>query len=238
MMINGKNRFNSLQLPNDCGYPAVKPMVKIMAVLIVFLTTHLAQAQDVSNELEYRSALDLSYKLTKKLEVSFMPEMRFNERFNLNKCLFEGGLTYKPEKYVALEGTYRYVINPRKKKDTEYFNQYTFSAKVEKKLGRFNPSFRIRYANNADDEITDEEFLRYKFSFDYNIPKCKLTPEIAVEAFQQLGSVGGMYKMRYSAGIDYKIFKNNYLCASYKFDYYYKEYLNKHIVGLGYKIKL
>lgn len=215
----------------------VKIIIRIAIVLVFFMATRVAMAQAVTNELEYRSDLDLSYKLNKKLKVSFVPEIRFDDSFDPDKYLFEGGLTYKPVKFLSLEGTYRYTINPRTGKDTEYSNQFGLSAKAEKELGRFDAGLKIRYTNDADDGASDDEFFRYKLSLSYNIPKCKLTPEIAMEAFQQLGNDGGLYKMRFSAGADYKLFKNNYLGLSYKFDYYHTEYLNKHIVGLGYKIK-
>ena len=211
--------------------------LKIAGVTLFLLVTFMAQAQEVNKELEYRTDLNLSYKLNKKVKLSFVPEVRFNEDFTPGKYLLEAGLTYKPLKFLALEGAYRYIINPRTEKATEYFNQYAFSAKVDKEFNRFTSGLQIKYTNDADDEITDEQFFRYKFMLDYDIPKSKFTPEIAVEAFQQIGNEAGMYKMRYSAGVDYKLFKNNYLGVSYKLDYYYTKNLNKNIVGIGYKIK-
>jgi hypothetical protein len=209
----------------------------ITLLLLLLLLSHLLIAQDVDKELEYRSGIDLSYKLDKMWKISFVPEIRYDDSFSPDKYLFEGGLTYKPVKFLAFEGNYRYVVNPRTTKETEYFNQYALSLKGEKEFGRFNSELKIRYTNDADDEITDEEFMRYKFLLDYNIPNCKFTPEIAMEVFQQLGNDGGMYKMRYVIGVNYKLFKNNYLEIAYKFDYHYTQLLNKHIVGLAYKIK-
>lgn len=229
--------YNYLQSINVKNYSLGKPVLRISGILIFLLTSIVVSAQEVDNELEYRSELNLSYKLNKKLKLSFIPEIRFNESFNTDKYLFEGGLAYKPVKFIRLKGTYRYVVNPRAEKETEYFNRYALSVKAEKELGRFNSGVMIKYSNDADDDITDEHFLRYKLSLDYNIPKCKFTPEFGLEAFQQLGTDGGMYKMRYIAGIDYKLLKNNYMGLVYKFDYHYTEYLNKHIISLCYKMK-
>ena len=78
--------------------------------------------------------------------------------------------------------------------------------------------------------------MRYKASLDYNIPNSKITPFVAVEAFQKL-SDADLYKMRYAAGFDYKLFKKNYIGVDYKFDYYQNEYKNRHILSVGYKIK-
>jgi long-subunit fatty acid transport protein len=212
-------------------------------ILIAFITitgkTSYAQdeEEETTNEFETRTEFGLSYKAFKKLKFNFAPQLRFDESFSLDKYLFELGAEYKASKLFDLEATYRYVINPRDTKDTEYFNRYSFSATAHKKFDRFESAFRLRYSNDADDENEDEEFLRYKGSVEYNIAKCKFTPSAAIEAFQQLGG-DGLYKIRYAAGLDYKLNKKNYIGVSYKFDYYKTEYVNKHILSIGYKIKL
>ncbi|NQU53252.1 MAG: DUF2490 domain-containing protein [Bacteroidetes bacterium] len=204
-----------------------------MVLLFAFTTT---KAQELENEFQTRTELKLSYKPLKKLKLSFIPELRFDENFSLDKYLFEGGAEYKPVKFLELEATYRFVVNPRDIKDTEYFNRYAFSATAKKDFNRLESAFRLRYSNDADDDITDKEFLRYKARLKYDIANCKITPFVATEAFQQLDG-GGLYKMRYSTGLDYKLFKKNYIGVSYRFDYYKNEYKNRHIISLGYKIK-
>ena len=165
-----------------------------------------------------------------------MPQFRFDENFSLDKYLFEGEAEYKVAKFLDVAATYRFVVNPRDTKDTEYFNRYGFSATAGKKFGNFESAFRLRYSNYADDDVSDKSFMRYKASLKYDIKDCKLTPFVAAELFQQTDG-GNLYKMRYSSGFDYKLFKKNYIGVSYKFDYYNTDYLNKHIISLGYKIK-
>lgn len=208
----------------------------IIIICLFFIAGNPAMAQEVKNEFQSRLGLDLSYKPLKKLKLSFTPEMRFDENFALDKYLFEGGVAYKPIKFLELEGIYRFAVNLRDNKATEYANRYSFSATVQKEFNRFEPSFRLRYGNDADDTVNDEEFMRYKAKLKYDIANCKITPFVAAEAFQGL-SDSELYKMRYSAGLDYKLFKKNYLQVSYKFDYYQKEYKNRNIISLGYKIK-
>lgn len=165
-----------------------------------------------------------------------MPQLRFDKDFSLDKYLFETGAEYKALKFLELGASYSFIANPRETKDTEYFNRYALSATVEKEYGRFEPSFRLKYSNYADDDVSDKNFIRYKAALKYNIPDCKISPNVGAELFQQFDE-GDLYKMRYSAGLDYKLFKKNYIGVSYKFDYYNKEYTNKHIFSLGYKIK-
>lgn len=205
-------------------------------IIILILIRTVVTAQKIKNDFETRTAVSLSFKPIKKLKLSFIPEMRFDENFSLDKYLFEGEAECKVTKFLDVAATYRFVVNPRDTKDTEYFNRYGFSATAKKEFGNFEPSFRLRYSNYADDEITDKSFMRYKASLKYDIPDCKLTPFIAAELFQQTDG-GNLYKMRYSSGFDYKLFKKNYIGVSYKFDYYNTDYLNKHIISLGYKMK-
>jgi len=82
----------------------------------------------------------------------------------------------------------------------------------------------------------DDNFLRYKAALGYDIKSCKLTPTISAELFHQLAD-NEMYKVRYKLAVDYKIFKNNYVGASYRLDYYLKKYENNHIFSIGYKLK-
>jgi hypothetical protein len=204
-------------------------------ILLLFASTK-NQAQEVETDFQTRTSLDLSFKPFEKLKLSFTPELRFDENFSLDKYVFEGGAEYKVLKFLELGATYRFGINPRDNKDTEYASRYSFSATAKKDFSRFESAFRLRYTNDADDETSSEYFMRYKASLDYDIRKSKITPSVAVEAFQQLQD-GGLYKMRYTAGMDYKLFKKNYLGLDYKFDYYQNEYKNRHILSVGYKIK-
>ncbi len=195
-------------------------------------------AQDVENDFQYRTSFTLNTKLVKKLKLNLSPEMRFDEAFAMDKYLIEAKLAYKPLKFLAVGANYRFIGNIKKDKSTEYLHRFAFSTTFSKDFGRFKPAIRIMYSDYADDdESKDDKFMRYKGKIEYDIAKCKLTPFIGVEAFQQM-SDSKLYKMRYSVGADYKLFKKNYLGVSYKLDYYQLEYRNKHIFSLGYKLKL
>lgn len=205
-------------------------------IVTLFITGENVFAQEVTNDFETRTAVDLSFKPIKKLKLSLIPELRFDENFSLDEYLFEGEAEYKALNFLSFGAAYRFEVNPRDTKSTEYFHRYSFNTELEKELNRFETSFRLRYSNYADDEITDKSFLRYRAKLEYDIPKSKITPAVAVEAFHDLNE-NNLFKMRYTAGIDYKLFKNNYLGVDYKLDYYNNEYKNKHIISVGYKIK-
>lgn len=208
-------------------------------ILILLFSGQLVQSQEVENtvenDFEYRTYFKSTFKLAKKLKLNVVPEVRFNDDFSVDEYLLETELKYKPIKYLTLGGGYRFIINPRNVKSTEYLHRYEFSAMLRKKFNDFRPALKVSYTNYADDDAEDN-FLRYKALVDYDIPKCKFTPTIGAELFHQLSS-GDLYKVRYGVGVDYKLFKKNFLEVSYKMDYYLKEYKNKHIISIGYKLK-
>lgn len=193
-------------------------------------------AQEVVNAFQTRTLFDLSFKPFEKVKFTLSPELRFDDDFSLDKYLLEGEAEYKFPKLFSVAARYGFVGNLRNEKATEYFGRYAFSAQLEKEFNRFEPSLKIMYSNYADDNVTDENFLRYKAKVKYDIPNFKVNPFVSIQLFQDLNQ-GGLYKTRYAVGADYKLFKKNYLGASYKFDYYNKKYLNRHIFSIGYKIK-
>ena len=143
---------------------------------------------------------------------------------------------YEVMDFLKLGTCYRFITNKRESKDTEYLHRYAFEATFAEKIKRFEPEFRLMYTNYADDDL-DEDYLRYKAAVQYDIPKCKFTPEISAQVFHKL-SIGKINKIRYGAGIQYQYIKNNYLGLSYKLDYYKREYKNRHILEISYRIKL
>ncbi len=214
----------------------MKKRGKIMGLIACLLIGGLQLgAQEVENDYEYRSFFKMSFKPLKKLKISFSPELRLKDDFSVDRYLLETELTYRPVKILYLSGGYRFVVNPRNEKETEYLHRYEFSAALKKKFERFEPQLRLRFTNYADDDA-DDRFMRYKAALAYDIKNFKLTPTLSAELFHQL-SDNSAYKMRYKLAMDYKLFKKNYIGASYRFDYYLQKSRNKHIFSLGYKLK-
>jgi isopentenyldiphosphate isomerase len=210
----------------------------IILLIIFALSTLLLQAQEVENEFEYRTSVYAQFKPLKKLKVYISPEARFDEDFSLGEYNMEAGATYKLSSAFSVGANYRFIINPRESKETEYYSRYKFYVTLKQKYGDFTPSVKLSYSNFADDDKDNElnNYLRYKASLEYDIPKSKLTPVVGIEAFHNLNDKE-ISKIRYSAGADYKLFKNNYIGLRYKFDFYRTSYKNRHVFGLQYKIK-
>lgn len=208
--------------------------IKISLLALISVLTLSVRAQEVENETQFRTSLELKYKIAKGLKLELAPQIRFNDDLSINKFLLEGGLSYKTFGFLYWEGNYRLIIKHVDVFENETYSKYSFGLTAKESFGDFTPSVRLRYSNYADDEVTDKEFLRYKAKLKYDIPNCKITPFISLEAFQDLNNEE-LYKMRYSTGFAYKVKKNNYISLNYKLDYYTQEYLNKHIIGVAYE---
>jgi len=205
-----------------------------MLALLLLPFSFLSQAQEVENDVQYRLGAEINYKIVKGLKLSVEPQVRFKDDFSVNRYQLEGGLRYKTFGFLYWGTSYRLIIKPVDIFETEKYGKYSFSLMAKESFDRFTPALRLRYSNYADDDSDENAFLRYKASLKYDIKDCKITPNIALEAFQELED-NHLYKMRYTAGITYKLKQDNYIDLTYKLDYYNLEYRNRHIIGLSYK---
>jgi len=207
-------------------------------LLLLFIAAGYAgkvNSQTVINEFQTRTEVKLSYKPLNKLSLSLNPEIRWDESFQVDKYMLESGISYEPLKGLSMGGSYRFIINPRTSKATEYLNRFALYTSYKKKIERFEPSLRIKYTNYTED-ASQGEFLRYRAKIEYDIKSCKITPIVSAEAFHEL-SGNQIYKMRYALGAEYKLNKKSSLGLGYILDYYMTEYQNKHIIKVGYKYK-
>ncbi len=196
---------------------------------------------------KYQFGAEFQIKLAKGLKLNLEPELRFNGGFD--KLLLNGGLSYKTFGCIYWGATYRLIVDRYESGtttsifgssstdyDSQSYHRYAFDVTYKDKFGRFTPSFRLRYNNFADDEVDNEAYLRYRAKVEYDIRKCKITPFLAVEAFQEMEE-SQLQKMRYAAGFDLKTGKDSALAFGYKFDYFLLKYKNANIFSVGYKYK-
>lgn len=214
-----------------------KPHISVRTLLFLMgmLCSAAGFSQEVTNDFQTRTEVKLSFKPLDNLTMSLNPEIRWNESFGVSKYMLESGASFKPLKGLALGGSYRFIINPRETKATEYLHRFALYASYKKKIERFEPSLRIKYTNYTED-LSLGEFLRYRVKLEYDIKGSKITPMVSAEAFHYL-SGNEIYKMRYSLGAEYKINKKSSIGLGYMLDYYMTEYYNKHIIKVGYKYK-
>lgn len=194
-----------------------------------------AQHDNMSNE--YRTSFQLKYKIIDPIKISIEPEVRFDEDFSVDESMISTALEYSPLKLCSLGTEYRFIRNERKKKEAEYLHRFAIYSDFSKKIYRFQPELKIMYTNYSEDEPTNENYLRTKFTIEYNIPKIKINPYIGYESYYLLNEKT-FYKNRYMTGLDIRLFKKNRVKLTYKFDDHLKEYKYKNIFELNYMIKL
>jgi hypothetical protein len=208
----------------------------LIPFFLLLISNPFVHGQEVENEFQSRTSIQIKYSPTKKIKLHLSPELRFADSWILLKYHMETGASYKLYKIIEIEAAYRFVINPRMEKETDYYSRFFYGISARKKINRFAASFRLSYSNYADDDAEKSNYLRYKTLLRYNIPKSKITPVVAAEAFHKL-SDNEFYKMRYTVGAEYKLFKKNYIGIRYKLDFFRAEYRNRHIISLDYKFK-
>lgn len=222
--------------PKPIKMNVIKITISSLLALFVLLTTTAVKGQEVIQDFQSRSFVSITYKPIKKLKFSVTPELRMDETFSVDKYFIEADAQYKLVKFASLGASYRFVVNPREVKETEYLNRFAIHLKLSQKVERFKFSLKTSFTNYNDD-LTIDKYLRYKLKAEYNIPKLPLIPFVAAEAFHQI-SYSQFSKMRYATGMEYKFSKHHALDVSYKLDYYLLQYQNRHILSLGYTYKL
>lgn len=178
-------------------------------------------AQDTDTQL--RLSPSLSYKINKKWKVDF------NYRYALEKdvstfqaSVFQLSGEYKINKRIALEAGYRYTTS------FENDNQRLFASFIfDYKIKKFTLTSRTRYQFstpyfNADywNEFKEpNQYLRQKFTVDYNIPKSKASVYFSPEFFIKLESNEVKYhRTRYQFGSDYKLKYGNTIGLSIMYE--------------------
>ena len=97
---------------------------RILLLLMAILYAGGAFSQTVTNDFQTRTEVKLSLKPLDKLTLSLNPEVRWDESFQVNKYMLESKISYEPVKGLSLGGSYRFIINPRNTKATEYLHRF------------------------------------------------------------------------------------------------------------------
>ena len=204
--------------------------------LLLFLGTLLHAQQPITYE---RFEFELQFDLLPKLDLEINPEIRFGNFLEFSELIMQGGLRYKPFKFLKLSGYYRF-IGDYTNDDPEYLHRFAFDAEPKYEINRLELKLRLRYANYTDfagETVDNKSYYRYRLQSKYDIKNFKFNPYISWELFQK-SDEKSVYKGRYEVGIEYGFKKNNELEIFYFLqDYYNKDKLH-HIIGIKYQLQL
>lgn len=178
------------------------------AVFFLGLYSIIGYAQDTDTQFRLNPSID--YKINKKWKVAF------DYRYALEKDIstfqasnFQLALTYKIAKSLSLETGYRFSTS-FERDNHRFFAGLTY----DYKLKRFTLSSRTRYqftTQSFDADFMSEykapvQFLRQKFTVNYNLPKSKFSVYTAAEFFLKLEQPQtALNRMRYQLGSDYQM---------------------------------
>ncbi|WP_340113764.1 DUF2490 domain-containing protein [Maribellus mangrovi] len=209
----------------------IKWIYTLVLIAIGFIS---AQAQRTWFEFE------ISKELSKKLEISLAPEIRFKENFELHEYFFEPKIEYDLNKYFSLGANYRFGNNPDKDGNAQWFGRYAVEGKAGYEWKDLEAQFRLRYTNSDDfggDDNDRSNYLRMKFQLEYEIGKTDLKPYALCELYRNL-RLGEYSKARWEGGLKYKINKHHRVGAYFRLnDYLVEDDESIKILGLAYNYK-
>ena len=212
---------------------------KINKKLSVDAETELRMGDNISEAERWSIGVNVSYKISRWLKASVGGSLMDNRRTKTT--------------YYA-DGSPEYT--------SDYWSQRMrahVSLTADKHFGRLQVSLRERwqytyrpatyvYRFDVDaDEYEDKpheykgkgkNVLRSRLEFDYDLPRWKADPYASVEFF----NAWSVEKMRYTAGINWKLTKQHHIGINYKYQYVrsnkdFDNEPNKHIIGLEYTYK-
>ncbi|MCK4699422.1 MAG: DUF2490 domain-containing protein [Bacteroidales bacterium] len=205
-------------------------------LLLLFSGTLLHAQQPKTYE---RFEFELQIELLPDLDLEINPEIRFSNFLEFSELILQGGLRYKPFKFLKLSGYYRF-IGDYTNDEPEYLHRFAFDAEPKYEINRLELEFRLRYANYTDftgETGDNKSYYRYRLQAKYDIKSFKFNPHISWELFQK-SDEKSVYKGRYEVGVEYGFNKKNELEIFYFLqDYYNKDKLH-HIIGVKYQLEL
>ncbi len=208
--------------------------ILLIAVLIIFgLVSVKAKTEEFGIWLE----LEFTKTFLKKFEFSFIPDIRFQDDFTVDKYQFDGKLAYEPIKYFEFAVAYRVKTNI-KSKENEVTHRLVLDANGKIDIGRFKPSFRTRYVTYKDVDDKKVSLIRPRIKVVYDIRKNKFAPYTSYELYQDLVS-NKSKKGRFDIGFTRKMGKFHRIGVYYRLQHYYAGDRNSiNIVGIDYRLKI
>lgn len=208
-------------------------------LLTPFFFTRGAQAQtaELKQDVQVRLGASVRKNLAKDWMLQLSPQIR-TDGLNPDRYLLELEGGYEPLKYIDLRAMFRGDLEETKN-GVDHGYRPGASATFSLPLKDFKPSLRTLYTYSFGPERDALHRLRYRAKLDYDVPKIRLEISPGVEAFHQLDD-RGVYKMRYSLLLSYKLVKtkklDQFLYGGYMLDYFLDKRQNIHIPEVGYKV--
>lgn len=179
--------------------------------------------------------LELNKEIVNDVEISFVPEIRFDEKFSVDEYIFEGKLSYEPFKFVGIAGSYRHNTEI-KKKGNEITHRVAFDITGKTDFDRFDASLRARFTNDSDGDESRNFYFRPRAKLSYNIKGSKIEPYTSYELFMNIKE-NNFTKQRFDFGAQRKLGDFHRVGLYYRLQDYLDDKVSVNILGIDYRFK-
>ena len=214
------------------GVDTMLKMPKAALALLAAMVLAVPACAQGDTETGLWTSAEVQKKLSKQWNVSAEAEYRLRDDFgSTDRWTLSASAAYKPAKWLKLDAGYKFlrVLNDD---DLSLRERWQYTYRPETTVGRYDVD---------DDEWEDkvksgkaQHVLRSRLQAGYDIPKCKVDPYASMELYH---AKGGLQKIRYTAGADWKVTKQHVVSAFYRYLDSRSDDPDMHVVGLGYKYK-
>ena len=201
-------------------------------VIITLFSAVNCYSQELQQEFEVRSGVELNYRLNKQIRFDLEPQLRWTGGEWLNEYHANFGVRYRPVDFLSLFARYRIIGEIQEDRSTTIAGRYQCSLNLAKEIDRFEPEFRFSYTNYADDQFLSGQFFQYRGSLAYDIKGVKLTPEIMFSVYQNLEQKD-VVKYRSRLNLVYRLSKSVSIKAGYAYEYFMLRPLDRHLLMFG-----
>jgi hypothetical protein len=189
-------------------------MIRRSLLMLFLLSTAGLSAQETDHQLRFTPSL--SYKIDKKWKASFDYRIAFDQDISaFRSSMFQPALEYKIMKGLTVELGYRFITafshdSHRLMATVQYRHKMEDFTLVSSTRYQFSTrSFDADFMSNYKEP---SQYIRQKFTLDYNVPHSKLSVYVAPELFLKLDSNPlAFHRMRYHIGADYNLKHGNSL---------------------------
>jgi len=213
-------------------------LASTLACLVVLIVGPSSVWAQEETEWNTWTTFEVKKDITDRLSAYLAPQIRFAEQFEVDEYFIQTGVEYDLFDFLEVGGNYRYLINERATKSTEYFHRVALDLVGKHDIDRFGLQLRTRYTNYDEldnDEGFNDATMRYRLKTDYDLPNSKFKPAVGVELFHELQDKE-INKIRYMAELSYKINKVHDITIGYLLHDYMNEDRRANILTLEYQI--
>lgn len=208
-------------------------MKKTILLFLCLTLTGIIYVSAQRTDVQLWGGAELNLKIHRRFSLKVEQVFKFNDTISHFKSAYsELGGKFKINRFFSIGANYRYIENPPTKNAQRFSGDFFFN--LEKKNFPLSLQCRLRYQHEVRiSNKNKEDFIRSKFTLDYNL--CKLVdPYISYEPFFRFNGKNEFRVMRYAIGLDWRLIENLHLTSFYMFqkDVNIKKPDKTHVIGL------